>query len=107
MPRRKNKNKNKSLVLVAVFFLVGSGLVFTANNSVLRGFQARKVQQKIEKLSEENRELELQATNLRSLQTLTSSVHAAGNMVKVEKLRHIIPAKRASETQASALTNKP
>ncbi len=107
---RKSKNKKKisrNALYTIILFVAGLAITFAANNSVLSGFQARAIQQNIEKLAEENAQLEIKATNLKSLQTLTNSVYSDSDFVKVQNMKHITPAKRADGSERASISVNP
>ena len=66
------------------------GFALAANGLVAVGFNKRNIEAKIGSLMEENKKLELQATNLKSLQLLSESPTAKNLLVPVSGLKHIL-----------------
>ena len=88
--RAKKKKISRHALLIGSTLVMVVGVTFAASSFAATGFQRNKVQSEIEKLLEENTNLEVQVTNLKSLHRLRESVSTQQNLVPVKDLQHII-----------------
>lgn len=89
MKKRAKKAKNKRRLLVGILIIVGLGVTAAANGFAFSGLHASTLQQKIQKLSAENEQLEIKITTLKSLQNLRDKLQADSGFVPVSQINYL------------------
>lgn len=87
--RKTKKSKRSAKLLVGILIIAGLGVTAAANGFAFSGFHATTLQQKIQKLAEENEELELKITNLKSLQNLKDKLQTESGFVPVDQIKYL------------------
>lgn len=77
----------RSLLIVAAIAL-GLAYIVLVNQSATNGFALKTLEDKVGQLSEANRKLEIQATELQSMQTIASSSNTM-NLQPVKNVRYL------------------
>lgn len=87
--KRAKKTKNRRKLLLGILVVAGLGITAAANGFAFSGFHATSLQQKIQKLAEENEQLEIKITNLKSLQNLKDKLQTESGFVPVNQIKYI------------------
>src|SRR3989338_5542396 len=95
--RRKNRKKKYSLnfILTCTAIVLGVGITLAANGFASIGFKQYRIQSRLQALMQENKDLELQITNLQSLHRLKDESVVKDYLVPVGYLKHVIFSKSA------------
>ena len=81
-------NANYGIIVLAVAALMIVGYLIEVNSFSTKGYEISTLQKKVEQLKEDQRQLEVQAAQLQSLQRIQDDP-AVQNMVPVSKISYV------------------
>ncbi|OGY42908.1 MAG: hypothetical protein A2Y67_03495 [Candidatus Buchananbacteria bacterium RBG_13_39_9] len=84
----QNKNKNKVIILSVLIFICGIYYLCQINNMATKGYQINELENQTAELKQENKRLQVEITELRSITRLTEKVEEL-KMVEVSRIEYI------------------
>lgn len=84
----QNQHKFLNILMVALIISLGVSYLFSVNQTASRGFEVSSLEEEVETLAQQNKKLELEASELLSMSNV-QEVSQDMNLVPVERVEYL------------------